>query len=79
MGWNPLGLEGKMSRISKIRAACMFCVVAAALATAGCWEERAHKPVIEKGTYPGKPQPQLSDDKVKELQQRTNIQRGGNI
>ncbi|MGI9482598.1 MAG: hypothetical protein ACR2OR_09595 [Hyphomicrobiales bacterium] len=68
-----------MSRISIARAAGMICVVAFALAAAGCWEDRAHKPTIKKGIYPGEPQPQLSDEKLKTLQERTNIQRGGNI
>ena len=79
MGSNPVGLEGKMSRTSMKRAAGLICVMAMVLATAGCWEERAHKPTLGKGTYPGKQQPQLSDEKVKTLQQRTTIQRGGNL
>ncbi len=61
------------------KATCGVMAVCFALAVGGCWEEMDRRPRLEKGTYPGEAQPQLSEETLEKLRQRSRIQRGGSI
>lgn len=58
------------------RAALAGCLVAVGLALGGCRENEQNRPLMfEQGTYLGKPDQPLSEQKIEELRHRAEQQR----
>jgi hypothetical protein len=66
-----------MSGMSRARLPLLLgCMLVAGLAISGCRKEEQNRTLnIEKGSYLGKPDQQLTDEQITELRHRANRQR----